>query len=60
MPTGAFGAVRPVGAILPTATAAGPILTKPRTATPLRRLLPASNVWMANISIPGHANMTLT
>ena len=24
MPTGAFGAVRPVGAILPTATAAGP------------------------------------
>ena len=35
MPAGAFGAVRPVGAILPTATAAGPIpLTKPRTATP--------------------------
>ena len=60
MPAVAFGAVRPVGAILPTATAAGPIpLTKPRTATPLRRLLPASNVWMANISIPGHANMTL-
>ena len=26
MPAGAFGAVRPVGAILPTATAAGPIL----------------------------------
>ena len=26
MPTGAFGAVRPVGAIIPTATAAGPIL----------------------------------
>ena len=25
-PAGAFGAVRPVGAILPTATAAGPIL----------------------------------
>ena len=25
MPAGAFGAVRPVGAILPTATAAGPI-----------------------------------
>ena len=24
MPAGAFGAVRPVGAILPTATAAGP------------------------------------
>ena len=46
MPAGAFGAVRPVGAILPTATAAGPILTKPRTATPLRRPLPASNVQM--------------
>ena len=60
MPAGAFGAVRPVGAILPTATAAGPIpLTKPRTATPLRRLLTASNVWMANISMPGHANMTM-
>ena len=42
MPTGAFGAVRPVGAILPTATAAGPFsLTKPRTATMLRRPLPA-------------------
>ena len=26
MPAGAFGAVRPVGAIPPTATAAGPIL----------------------------------
>ena len=38
----------------------GPLpLTKPRTATPLRRLLPASHVWMANISMPGHANMTL-
>ena len=38
MPAGTFGAVRPVGAILPTATAAGPIpLTKPRTAAPLRR-----------------------
>ena len=49
MPAGAFGAVRPVGAILPTATAAGPIpLTKPRTATPLRRPLPASNVQMMN------------
>ena len=47
MPAGAVGAVRPVGAILPTATAAGPIpLTKPRTATPLRRPLPASNVQM--------------
>ena len=58
MPAVAFGAVRPVGAILPTATAAGPF-TKPRTATPLRRPLPASHVWMANISMPGHANMTL-
>ena len=47
MPAGAFGAVRPVGAILPTATAAGP-LTKPRTATPLRRPLPASHVWTMN------------
>ena len=45
MPTGTFGAVRPVGAILPTATAAGPIpLTKPWAATPLRRPLPASHV----------------
>ena len=61
MPAGAVGAVRPVGAILPTATAAGPIpLTKPRTATPLRRPLPASHVWMANISMPGHANTALT
>ena len=49
MPAGAVGAVRPVGAILPTATAAGPIpLTKPRTATPLRRPLPASHVCMMN------------
>ena len=59
MPTGGFGAVRPVGAILPTATAAGPILTKPRTATPLRRPLPANHVWMANISMPGHANTAM-
>ena len=59
MPAGAVGAVRPVGAILPTATAAGPFHTKPRAATPLRRPLPASHVWMANISMPGHANMTL-
>ena len=43
MPAGAFGAVRPVGAILPTATAAGPF-TKPRTATPLRRPLTASHI----------------
>ena len=48
MPAGAFGAVRPVGAILHTATAAGPILAKPRTATPLRRPLPASHVWTMN------------
>ena len=49
MPAGAVGAVRPVGAILPTATAAGPIpLTKPRTATPLRRPLPASHDQMMN------------
>ena len=49
MPTGAFGAVRPVGAILPTATAAGPILlTKPRMATPLLRPLPTSHVWTMN------------
>ena len=47
MPAGAFGAVRPVGAILPIATAAGPF-TKPRAATPLRRPLPASNVQMMN------------
>ena len=47
MPTGAFGAVRPVGTILPTATAAGPILAhEPRTATPLRRPLPASHAQM--------------
>ena len=37
-----------------------PPLTKPRTATPLRRPLPASHVWMANISMPDHANMALT
>ena len=61
MPAGAFGAVRPVGAILPTATAAGPIpLTKPRTATPLRMPLPDSHVWTMNILVTGHANMTLT
>ncbi len=49
LPAGAFGAVRPVGAILPTATAAGPIpLTKPRMATPLRRPLPASHDQMMN------------
>ena len=44
MPAGAFGAVRPVGAILPTATAAGPSFTEPRAATPLRRPLLASHV----------------
>ena len=48
MPAGAFGAVRPVGAIPPTATAAGPSFTKPWAATPLRRPLPASNVQMMN------------
>ena len=46
MPAGAVGAVRPVGAILPTATAAAPSHTKPRAATPLRRPLPASHVGM--------------
>ena len=47
LPAGAFGAVRPVGAILPTATAAGPFRSrKPRTATPLRRPLPASHLGM--------------
>ena len=45
MPAGAFGAVRPVGAILPTATAAGPSHS-PWAATPLRRPLPASHVGM--------------
>ena len=35
-PPGACGQVRPVGATLPTATAAGPFV-KPRTATPIRR-----------------------
>ena len=37
----------------------GSLFTKPRTATPLRRPLPANHVWMANISMPGHANMTM-
>ena len=37
-----------------------PPLTKPRTATPLRRPQPASHVQMVNISVPSHANMTLT
>ena len=46
MPAGAVGAVRPVGAILPTATAAGPSHTKPWAATPLRRPQPASHVQM--------------
>ena len=34
--------------------------TKPWAATPLRRPLPASHVWMVNISVPNHANMALT
>ena len=39
----------------------GPLpFTKPWAATPLRRPLPASHVWMVNISVPSHANMTLT
>ena len=39
----------------------GPLpFTKPRAATPLRRPLPASHVYMMNISVPNHANMTLT
>ena len=50
MPAGAFGAVRHVGAIPPTATAAGPSsFTEPRAATPLRRPLPVSHVQMVNI-----------
>ena len=39
----------------------GPLpFTKPWAATPLRRPLPASHVWMVNISVPNHANMALT
>ena len=34
MPAGAFGAVRPVGAILPTATAAGPFKAADGYAAP--------------------------
>ena len=47
MPAGAIGAVRPIGAILPTTTAAVPLpFTKPRAATPLRRPLPDSHAQM--------------
>ena len=61
MPAGAFGAVRPVGAIPPTRYRGGTLpFTKPWAATPLRRPLPASHVYMMNISVPSHANMTLT
>ena len=45
MPAGAFGAVRPVGAIPPTRYRGGPLpFTKPWAATPLRRPMPASHV----------------
>ena len=52
MPAGAFGAVRPVGAIPPTATAAGPSHTEPWAATPLRRPLPASHAQMMFSPLP--------
>ncbi len=39
----------------------GPLpFTKPWAATPLRRPLPASHVYMVNISVTDHANMALT
>ena len=61
MPAGAFGAVRPVGAILPTATAAGPSHSRShgrlrRSEDPCR---PVMFRWWI-ISVSGHANMTLT
>ena len=61
MPAGAFGAVRPVGAILPTATAAGPLRSRSRGR--LRRsegpCRPVMFRWWI-ISVTDHVNMALT
>ena len=61
MPAGAFGAVRPVGAILPTATAAGPSHSRShgrlrRSEGPCRPAI--FGRWI--ISVTDHANMALT
>ena len=45
MPTGAFGAVRPVGAILPTASAAGPF-SRAADGYAAPKALPASHAQM--------------
>ena len=61
MPAGAFGAVRPVGAILPTAFAAGPL--RSRSHGRLRRSEGPSRPVMFRwwiISVTDHANMALT
>ncbi len=58
LPAGAFGAVRPVGAILPTATAAGPFS---RSRRRLRRSEgPCRPVMFRYFSVTGHAYMALT
>ena len=59
MPAGAFGAVRPVGAILPTATAAGPV--HEATGGYAAPKAPAGqSCWDDDISETGHDYMTLT
>ena len=59
MPAGAFGAVRPVGAIPPTATAAGPF--HEATGGYAAPKAPAGQSCLDDvISVTGHAYMALT
>ena len=59
MPAGAFGAVRPVGAILPTATAAGPCFHEAADGYAAPKAPAGQSCWDDDISVTGHANMAM-
>ena len=60
MPAGAFGAVRPVGAIPPTATAAGPSFHEATGGYAAPKAPAGQSCWDDDISVTGHACMALT
>ena len=60
VPAEAFGAVRPVGAILPTATEAGPCFTKAAYGYAAPKAPAGQSCLDDDISVTGHACMALT
>ena len=60
MPAGAVGAARPVGAILPTATAVGPSFHEAMGGYAAPKSPAGQSSWDDDISVTGHACMALT